>query len=153
MITIKDKLRQKEFKTEGQKVFLSVLVAAAYLKEQFSYVCGKEKISLQQYNILRILKGAYPQGYARCHISERMIEKSPDITRLIDRLLKQGLVRRDKGSDDKRQSITKITDKGIELIQRLDLEVENFEAQLVKKLGTGRCNDLIEINEQILNLK
>lgn len=152
MTTINERLKQKKFKNNGQAAFLSILTAAAHLKEEFGKVCAKESISIQQYNILRILMGVYPDGYPRCDITDRMIEKAPDTTRLIDRLLKQDLVIREKCEDDKRQSITKISEKGIKLVKKMNTKVDQFEAHFEKEIGTDTCLEFIKINERVLNL-
>jgi len=152
MATIGERLKQKKFRSTGQQAFLSLLTAAAHLKERFGNVCAKEKISIQQYNILRILNGVHPRGYARCEITNRMIEKAPDTTRLIDRLVKQGLVIREKCDEDKRQSITKISAKGIGLIEKLDYEVDKFETHFEKEIGSDSCREFVKINEKILNI-
>lgn len=151
MVSIAEKLKQKNFRSAGQEAFLSLLTAAAHLKELFGVLCSKENISIQQYNILRILKGAFPEGYPRCDITERMIEKAPDTTRLIDRLVKQQLAVREKCMEDKRQSITKITTTGLELLEKLDKEVRSFESSFEKSIGKDTCRTYVAINEKILN--
>ncbi|MCS6808776.1 MAG: MarR family transcriptional regulator, partial [Bacteroidota bacterium] len=71
-----------------------LLVAADALRQRFDKVCGEYGITYTQYSILRILEKAYPNGYPRCEIMMRMIERAPDTTRLLDRLEHQGLVER-----------------------------------------------------------
>lgn len=153
MISINDRIKQKKFKNDGQAALLSLMVAASHLKEQFSIVCKKENITIQQYNILRILKGKYPDGYARCDITERMIERAPDTTRLIDRMIKLKLVEKQKCNEDARRSLTKITSKGLDVIKKMNTEEEKFQKSIENKLGSEACRSLVNFSEKIINLK
>src|ERR1700757_3122275 len=91
------RLKQAEFSSPAQEALLSVMVAAAALNERMDRVCAGHKITRAQYNVLRILRGVHPEGHPRCEIAQRMIERAPDVTRLVDRLQAQGLVRRNRG--------------------------------------------------------
>src|SRR5271166_4927192 len=113
------RLKQTEFSSPGQEALLSVLVAAASLNEGMDRVFISHKITRAQYNVLRILRGIYPQGHPRCEIACRMIDRAPDITRLLDRLETRRLVRRTRGSEDQRQTVTYITAKGLKLLDTI----------------------------------
>src|SRR5512140_3127714 len=79
-----------------EEVSLNLGVASNILKNRFEKMLAPFRITGTQYNVLRILKGVHPEGHPRCEIMHRMVERAPDITRLIDRLEKQGLVLRDR---------------------------------------------------------
>jgi len=124
-----------------EELDLNIRVASTLLEGKFDIIAGKYGITISQYNVLRILKGVYPNGHARCDLSVRMIERAPDITRLIDRLEKQGLVERDRTEIDRRMSITRITKKGIKL-------VENEHKKITRNLSDDECRQLSNLLEK-----
>ena len=85
------RLKQDRFVSELQQAMLSILVSADIIKRKQLAVCGLKNLTHSQYNILRILKGN-PEGYCRKDIIERMLEKAPDVTRLIDGLVSENFV-------------------------------------------------------------
>src|SRR5438128_9340170 len=117
--TLKHRLRQDRFEGPFHEAVLNVMVAAAHLRAAVERVCEQHGITEGQYNVLRILRGAHPQGHSRCEIARRMVERSPDVTRLIDRLEKHELVERARDGSDRRLSITRITRKGLQLLERM----------------------------------
>lgn len=136
---------------------MSLFVAADTVRQRFDKVCAEYGITHTQYNILRILKSAYPGGYPRCEIMVRMIERAPDTTRLLDRLEQQDLVERVRSAEDKRLSIARITQKGLVL---LDEAIPRFHAvwddisckmsraesmmltEICSKLSAGNCKEI-----------
>src|SRR5215470_9090161 len=108
---LKKRLKQARFEDSVQEAMLNLLVAASHIRERTEQMCLRHNITSAQYNVLRILRGAHPEGYPRCEIATRMVEKAPDVTRLIDRLQQQGLVERVRSEEDRRHSLTKITSK------------------------------------------
>ena len=112
------RLQPEHFESEVQQAILSILVSADFIKRKQLAVCGLKNLTHSQYNILRILKGK-PAGYCRKEIIERMVEKAPDVTRLIDGLVSEKLAERVSSETDKRMSLTRITEKGINLLSEL----------------------------------
>ena len=121
---LKKRLKQSKFENLDQEVTLNLLVAAYFLRSRHDVVMTKFGLTLPQYNVLRILKGVYPAGHPRCEIIDRMIEPAPDVTRIIDRLIKEKLVERFTSPADKRLSMTRITEKGIKLLDKANPEVQ-----------------------------
>src|ERR1700736_1567714 len=80
------RLSQTQFADPMQEALLSLLVAANTLNDLMDELCESHRITRPQYNVMRILRGVHPQGHARCEIARRMIDRSPDVTRLVDRL-------------------------------------------------------------------
>jgi DNA-binding MarR family transcriptional regulator len=119
-MTLKERVRQVAFRTLEEEAMVALLVAAAQLRRRLDEVCALEDITADQYNVLRILRGVYPDGHPRYEISERLIDRAPDVTRLLDRLSKGGLVRRYRADGDRRLSLARITDRGLALLDRLD---------------------------------
>jgi len=117
---LKEHIKQKApFQGDAQVAMLNLWVAAAHTRQKAEVVCNTKGISLNHYNILRILNGAPEEGYARSDIIDRMIDRGSDVTRLIDRMVKIGIVTRRKCESDRRRSLHRITDKGRELLIEL----------------------------------
>jgi len=136
------RLKQAEFASPAQEAVLSVMVAAATLHELMDRVCTEHKITRAQYNVLRILRGVYPKGHPRCEIACRMIDRAPDITRLLDRLEARRLVRRTRGSEDQRQTVTFITAKGLRLLESMEPQVDAEVAGVLRRLREEDCREL-----------
>jgi DNA-binding MarR family transcriptional regulator len=132
-----------------EEVDLNLRVAVNLLDERFYKMIDPFGITGAQYNVLRILKGVHPEGHARCEIASRMIERASDITRIIDRLEKQGLVVRDRTSEDRRMSITRITDKGIEVVNKLKPLIEKEHSENTKGLTDEECRQLSILLEKL----
>ena len=132
-----------------EEVDLNLRVAVNLLDENFSKLLDSFGITAAQYNVLRILKGVYPDGHARCEIAIRMIERASDITRIIDRLEKQEWVQRDRTSEDRRMSITRITEKGIDLINKIHPLLEKEHLESTKPLTLEECKQLSELLEKL----
>jgi DNA-binding MarR family transcriptional regulator len=116
---LRQRLLQDRFESPAHEAALNLLVAAGHLHDQAARLLAEHDLTLTQYNVLRILKGIHPQGHARCEIARRLIDRAPDLTRMIDRLGRRGLVERARSDRDRRQSITRITRRGIEMVERL----------------------------------
>lgn len=146
---LKKRLKQSSFESEAQEALLNVLVAANYLHQSINYMCASFGITHTQYNVLRILRGVYPNGHPRSDIICRMIEQAPDVTRLIDRLEKQGLVERVRSESDRRLSIARITQKGLDLLERTTPQITRFDGTLQNKLSVEECQTLSALCEKI----
>ena len=131
------------------EVNLNIRIASVLMYNIFENICVEFNITAPQYNVLRILLGAFPGGYPRCDIAARMIEKASDITRIIDRLEKHGLVFRDRTGNDRRMSITKITNKGIKLMKDLEPLVDKTHKELTKDLSEEECRKLSDLLEKL----
>jgi len=105
-------------------------------------------LSATQYNVLRILRGAVPDGLACGEISERMVTRDPDITRLLDRLEKRGLVARSREKADRRVVTARIADAGLELLKKLDETVTRMHKTQLGHLDTKAQEGLIRLLEQ-----
>jgi DNA-binding MarR family transcriptional regulator len=150
---LRRRLQQSHFTSPGQEALLSVLVAAKTLNDAMDGICEKHGITRPQYNLLRILRGVHPKGHPRCEISRRMIERAPDITRLVDRLQARGLVRRSRGDHDQRQAMTSITTKGLRLLEAMRPEVESQVNSLGGRLSEAECRELSRLCARLLDDK
>ena len=115
-----------------QEAFLAIVRAQAALTDGFEQLLKPSGLSMTQYNVLRILRGAGREGLCRNEIRDRLLTRMPDVTRLLDRMEEAGLLERERRTDDRRQVETRLTRKGRELVLRLDPIVE---AEHRRRLG------------------
>jgi DNA-binding MarR family transcriptional regulator len=144
---LRQRIKQEKFRNEFHEAILNLIVAADSVKTDLDILCSRFGLSGPQYNVLRILRGAYPDGYPRCEIIERMLERAPDVTRLVDRLESSGLVVRDRSERDRRLSVTRITEKGIDLLNRIRPELDRLEDSLAERISREDCHELSRICE------
>jgi DNA-binding MarR family transcriptional regulator len=128
-----------------QDAAVSILCTANYLRRFCSPVFDQHGITSQQFNVLRILRGAGLGGLPTLDIAERMIEQAPGITRLLDRLERKKLVRRERPSDNRRQVLCYITKPGLDLLQELDIPFRNKVNQALHRLDESEIEELIRL--------
>lgn len=136
------RLKQSRFGSAQQEALLSVAVAAGAINDLVDVVCDRHGLTRPQYNVLRILRGVHPEGHPRCEVAQRMVERAPDITRLVDRLQSRGLVRRTRGGKDQRQAIARITTKGLKLLETIQPELDAITEARMSKLTEKECHEL-----------
>jgi DNA-binding MarR family transcriptional regulator len=139
--------QHKPFESLEQEALLNVLRTADALMQGIAAVLKPLKLSHSQYNVLRILRGAEPEGLACREISERMITHDPDITRLLDRLEARGLVTRMRDQKDRRVVMVHITADGLGVLAQLDEPIAEVDRRRLKHLGERRLRLLIELLE------
>ena len=126
---------------QEEQVYVNLMLTADYLSRRLEPVLRAADISPTQYNVLRILRGA-PQGLTCGELGRRMISRDPDITRLLARLEKQGLLSRGQDSSDRRVVLTQITDAGLKLLAQLDAPVLEAHRLLLGHLGPEKLRNL-----------
>lgn len=127
---IEDELQQKKFKNEYQKAHLNVLVTASKFTLETSKQLKAFNISVQQFNILRILKGKFPEPATVKELTEKMIDKMSNSSRLVEKLVQKGLVDRQSCASDRRRVDIVITQAGLKLVEEA---TEVVEARFSKK--------------------
>lgn len=142
-------LKMKKSPETREEALLNLRVASHFAETRMEKICSGYGITGAQYNVLRILKGVYPEGHARCEIISRMIETAPDTTRLIDRLEKQKLAERDKSVEDRRMSITRITEKGLKLLEDIIPKLDKEISELTRDFSKNECKELSNLCEKI----
>ena len=143
------RLKQSHFESTEQEALLNILVCSNHIKSRIEAVCLKQGITQAQFNVLRILNGKYPEGYPRGEIIIRMIEPAPDVTRLIDRLIKQGLVVRFSTDQDRRLSLTKITKKGRNILKKIKPKIDSLFTIVSDKLNKTERKQLSVLLEKV----
>jgi DNA-binding MarR family transcriptional regulator len=131
------------------RAFIALQKAADKLALQAEQLVKSNGLTGAQYNVLRILRGAEPDGLACSTISERMISHDPDMTRLLDRMEKRDLITRQRQTDDRRVVKTRITSGGLDLLKRLDHPVRELHKQQFAKMGNDRVKELADLLEEI----
>src|SRR5437016_884549 len=129
------------------RAFIALQKAANRLAQQADQLLKANGLTGAQYNVLRILRGAEPDGLACSSIGERMISHDPDITRLLDRMEKRGLITRARQSDDRRVVKTRITAPGLGLLKTLDQPVHDLHKRQFRPMSAARLkirSDLLE---------
>jgi DNA-binding MarR family transcriptional regulator len=139
----------ENFRSREQQACIGLLRTADAVKRSLAQLIEPHGITAQQYNVLRILRGAGPTGLPTLTIGERMIEQTPGVTRLVDRLEKKGLVERKPCPKDRRRVFCQITTKGLELLLSLDEPVNSWDLQAVGVLGPGELDSLIVLLERV----
>jgi DNA-binding MarR family transcriptional regulator len=147
---LQEELKQKiPFTCREQEAYLSLLRTADALESKVEAKLKEFGLTGTQYNALRILRGAGPDGIPCSEIGERMITRDPDITRLLDRLQKRGLVERSRGKQDRRVIYGKIAAAGLKLLREMDSPVEKHGRELLRHVSQTDLKLLIDLLEQV----
>jgi DNA-binding MarR family transcriptional regulator len=136
--------KRRRLGSPEEAVFLDLLRTTDMLSRGLIPVLKAEDLSSTQYNVLRILRGS-PEGLPCGEIASRMITRDPDITRLLDRLEKRGLISRFRETKDRRTVVGRITPDGLKLLSRLDEPVQAAHRKLLGHLGRERLRALTEL--------
>jgi MarR family transcriptional regulator, organic hydroperoxide resistance regulator len=147
--TVGDEILQRRFRSKSQEAALSLLRTAAVVKRVMTRAVEPAKLSLEQYNVLRILRGAGPNGLATLSIRDRMVEEGAAITRLVDKLERSGLVRRQRTEPDRRQVICFLTDEGAALLSSLDAAVDAADDFVLASLDGASIDRMIELLDRV----
>lgn len=149
---IREELKQtKPFFSAAQEAFLSIQRTSDALSQKTEQFLKPWGISGTQYNVLRILRGAGPEGLRCGEIGERMVAHDPDITRLLDRMEKAGWIERARDTNDRRVVLTKINRRGLDLLKEIDKPIEEFTQKLGKHIPDKRFRELIDLLDEVRN--
>lgn len=147
---LKKQIHHPDQSGPATEALTNLFVATDYLRDRMEATCASFGITLSQYNVLHILRGRHPVGYSRNEIVQRMLERAPDVTRLVDRLEQQRLVVRRRSSEDRRLSVTNITESGLRLLEGIEPVMESLQLQcFASRLGDNDCRELSRICEEI----
>jgi len=105
------------------EALVALMAASGHLVADLDLACEHHGLTHDQYNVLRILRGVYPAGHPRGEIAARLLNRAPDVTRMLDRMIKKGLVERGWDPANRRLSIATITTKGLSLLGEVDHEI------------------------------
>lgn len=146
---LREEIKQKRpFRSVQEEVVLAIMRTADQLTVPMNEVLRGSGLSASQYNVLRILRGSAPEGLPCGEISERMVRRDPDLTRLLDRLEARGLVERTRGTSDRRVVLATITGDALQLLQALEPAIEASLEQVLGHMPAIRLKTLIELLEE-----
>jgi len=142
---LQDELKMaRPFKTVEQELLLNIVRTAAVLEHDLTDSLKPFGLTPTQYNVLRILRGT-PDGLCRNEVGERLVTRVPDVTRLLDRMERMGLIERHRSGTDRRFVSTRITDKGLKLVDKLDKEICGIHERQLGHLGEKKARELIKL--------
>jgi DNA-binding MarR family transcriptional regulator len=146
MGTIEEAIKQRKFTNEYEKAVVNILFTASWLDTTNIQHFKPYGISPQQFNVLRILRGSYPNALRLSDITERMIDKNSNATRLVEKLRTKNFVKREICKHNSRQVDIWITQNGLDLLAELDKLRENFEEQFkdMTKQDVQQLNMLLD---------
>lgn len=148
--TLQDELKQaKPFKRVEEEAYLSIMRTAALLEHQLAQALKPHGVTATQYNVLRILRGAGSDGLCRNEVGDRLVTAVPDVTRLLDRMEQLGLIARERGTTDRRFVTTRLSKKGLALVNRLDAHVEAMHARQLGHLDQRSLKALVGLLAQV----
>jgi len=143
---IEKDIQQSRFRNAQQKAAVNLIYTLSWMRDKTKIIFESEDITPQQFNILRILRGSFPTPLSTLQIRERMLEKMSDTSRIVDRLITKGLVKKLVCKNDRRLVDVIISDKGKKLLERLDLrqdEIDNVLGNLSEK-DANILSDLLD---------
>jgi DNA-binding MarR family transcriptional regulator len=144
--SIQEEIAQnRPFHSLGGEVTVSLLRTAAVIDRVLNQVTAPHGITIQQYNVLRILRGAGTEGLPTLTLRNRMVHEAPGVTRLVDRLEQAGLVRRERCSPDRRQVLCYITPQGLALLDALDGSINAADDASVTALDEAEQRTLVKL--------
>ena len=141
-------IHKSKFRNEYQKASVNLLFTYGWITERTKEVFSSEDITPQQFNILRILRGSQPQPLSTLQIRERMLDKMSDTSRIVDRLIAKGLVKKGTCKTDRRLVDVMITDKGKKMLERLDERQDELD-NIIGNLTSKEAATLSELLDKI----
>lgn len=146
---IEDEIKQDKFKSEYQKLAINLIFTGNWINSKNAELLKPYKLTSQQYNLLRILRGQYPKPVTVNLLIERMLDKMSNASRIVDRLVKKNLVLRKSCPEDRRRVDIVITDKGMKLLDKIDQDEDKWE----KRFETLTAKEAIELNNFLDRLR
>ena len=141
-------IKQAKFRNPHQKAAINLIYTVGWMWDKTKCVFEAEDITAQQFNILRILRGSFPEPLSTLQIRERMLEKMSDTSRIVDRLIAKGLVKKITCKNDRRLVDVIITDKGKKLLERLDIRQDEID-RVLGNLSEKDANILSDLLDKI----
>lgn len=148
--TLAGEIKQKKpFTSLSHEAVLGLMRTHEVIRNFVIDEIGLEDITLPQYNVLRILRGAGPEGLPTLEIAARLIERTPGVTRMINRLIEKGVVERERCEHDRRIVYCRITPRGLELLKKYDRPVERSHHRALGMLTESEQEQLVRLLDKV----
>ena len=151
MSVLQEIKQRRPFPSAGQEAAVTLMRTADVVRRLVGATVEAHGITVQQYNVLRILRGAEAEGLPTLEIAGRMVEQTPGITRLVDRLESKKLVERERGATDRRCVFCRITAEGRDLLARLDAPVRDATDAAFHAVNKRELAQLVESLDRVRN--
>lgn len=146
---LEEEIQQRKFKSEHQKASLNVMYTGGWLNAQTNQLLKPFGLSHQQFNVLRILRGVFPASANLCHIQCKMLDKMSNATRLVEKLREKGLVTRDLCQENRRKVEIAITQKGLELLEKIDAPLEAYHREMCSRLNEEEAREVNRLMDKM----
>ncbi len=144
-----ERIKQARFASPAQEALLNILVTSSWVLSELSALMAPFGVTPTQYNVLRILRGSHPGRLTCSEVGRRMLDRMPDVTRLLNRLERAGLVTRTRSSHDRRVVEVGITEKGLELLARMQPVVDEAQERLMRRLSPEELRLLSDLLDRL----
>ena len=148
-MTLSDLIQQTRFSSPAHEAVLNVFATSSWVTGEIQAALAPHGITHAQFNVLRILRGRHPEQYTCSQIAERLLDRTPDVTRLLVRLERNGWVDRQRDQQDRRVVRVSITDTGLDLLRQLDAPVETTINQITEDLSDDELATLSALLERL----
>jgi len=146
---LEEEIVQTKFKNDFHKAVVNVIYTSNWCTAIHAKMLKPHGLTMQQFNILRILRGQHPKPATIRLLTERMLDKMSNASRLVEKLRVKGLVGRDTCSNDRRQVNVCITEAGLEMLSKLDAEVDNMESNHLHNITEEEARELSRILDKM----
>jgi MarR family 2-MHQ and catechol resistance regulon transcriptional repressor len=147
-MSIEKDINQGRFANEYHKASVNLLFTYNWLMEKVKEICALENLTPQQFNILRILRGSYPEPLSTMQIRQRMLDKMSDTSRIVDRLIVKGLVKKNISQKDKRLVAVLITPEGRQVLEKMDIQQSRLD-NILDNLSAKEASILSDLLDKI----
>lgn len=147
-MTIYDALKQKEFNSVYEKALVNLMYTHSWYNRKFRSTLSCYGVSAQQYNVLRILKGAFPTPVGTSYIQERMIDRESNVTRIVDKLIEKEFVTRELCTEDRRKMDIVITEKGRDILAEMTVKMNDI-INISSGLSEAEAEDLSRLLDKM----
>jgi len=147
-MSLEQDIKQEKFHNEFEKTAVNILFTASWLYNINSSRLKPHGITPEQYNVLRILRGSHPKALMLADVTCRMIDKSSNATRLVEKLRQKGLLKREICESNRRQVDISITDKGMAVLKKIDVEAESW-IETLKVISKPEAQELNRIMDKL----
>lgn len=149
MKRLEDEIQQKQFQSEQEKVLVNLIFTYNYFQQKFDELLKPFGITPQQYNILRILKGQYPNSITLNNIKSRMLDKNSDVSRIVERMRKKNLLTRKINPANRREVGISITPQGMELLKKINPLMKQYH----NRIAHMSDDELVALNNLLDKLR